>query len=284
MIETLGQFNMAILSEDTDTKTLSITKRINTFLRNRPAKEFHRRIRASDMGDPCIRKYVLNFLDPIVKDPPAPADLQRLFDQGNITHKWWQNNYYGKIGMLRGIWKCPICKREVKGYMPKKPCGTEIVIRDLEDLKTSCEGLGMEWQYGEIWVEYKAHGLLLVGKCDGILYLGQSQPDTVLEIKTEDSERWKLRKRPEPKDITQASIYADCLGLKKILPSYVNKSTWKTKDFLMDADPRARVWLDGQMKIIADLIAERKPKSAPRRCDTATCSRAERCGFKNTCF
>lgn len=286
MIESLGQFNRSVMEQQgVESATKDVSKILDGFLKRGTPRPFKGRLRISEMSDPCLRKMVLHYLYPEVCDPSPPTALQRQFDQGNVTHDWWQNGYYGRFGMLKGTWKCSICGREVSGLRPTKWCETPIVIKDLGDkAETTCAALGAKWRYKELWVEFSEHGLLLVGKCDGILYLGPPEPEAVLEMKSEDPDLWKSRTKPEPKDVLQASAYADLLGIKKVFMSYIEKSKWRTKDFLMDAVDGARDWLSREMKIIAELINEGKPDRAPCKCSSKDASRARRCGFRNHCF
>jgi len=289
LFNTIGQFNRQATEGEKPTKDLS--NRLNDHLGATQYHPFEVKeeteragdLRISRLSNPCIRQLVFKILRPDIKDPPPPPGLRKIFDQGKATHSWWQNNYYGPMGSLIGGWKCSICKETTeRSTMPKHRCQNRVSIETPSGkIVTSCEDLGSYWKYVEPEIRFEMHGFEVTGHCDGEMALDDM---TVLEMKTMDSDRWKRLACPVPKDVVQSSCYAHELDCPKILLSYIEKNTWATKDYLIDADQTAWGWLDKQIGVIRMLVDQQSPFNAPRTCKNKKSSAARACGFADLCF
>lgn len=262
--EMLGQLNKGVQEKDIPTDS-KMTRRLNVSISTRPPERTRMALYVTDTARLCLRRMVLKVLRPEAVDT-VPADLQKIFDIGKVTNDWWQNEYYGPMGVLIGDWKCRQCGRTQNGRMPQDPCG-------------ECGRL--VWRYKETGIGFEAHGLTLRGRVDGIF----NDPEPmVLEMKTKRSVLWSEMKRPEYEHIVQASIYAECLGLNTIFLSYISKDTWRTKDYIIQKDSEAVQRVRETMRQVSEIVTGGNAESAPKACKNASAAKRRGCGYAGFCF
>lgn len=264
--DTLGAlcaFNKSVMIEECDEELPGM---LDTWLGNREPDD-RSGLHVSDFADPCLRRLFFKVTKPEVIDPKADIAAQGLFDIGHATHGWYQNRYFGPMGILKGEWMCPGCKSVVPGYMPLRDC--------------TCTA-GNAWEYQEPRVSTTIAGLPVEGHTDGIITVRGE--DRVLEMKTKDSELFKDLTKPEPKHIVQGSIYAGLLGIKYIVILYIEKNKWLRKAFTMDTAPWALEWFVSSVTSLAKLIEMKDPMRVSPKCPHKNVVRAKRCAFRATCF
>lgn len=109
----------------------------------------------------CPRATVLEALIPKESDWDAQATLRT--DAGSAMHWWYQNRYFGPMGVLFGIWECTACGERTLNDMPMptEPC--------------KCSGpRSKRWEFVETYLKYEIPGLpgvFLTGYYDGKLHV-----------------------------------------------------------------------------------------------------------------
>lgn len=285
LIEIIAAFNKAALFDPTDD---TFEDALDAFLKQDAEPRTPKpELWMTDFTNPCLRRMVLKIVKPELVDPPPPPDLRKVFDAGKAIHDWHQNEYYGRMGILWGRWKCSICKDIKVGFKPKDPCNSQITIGDASHpptVLTTCSKLGARWRYEEPRVEYKAHGITAAGKADGILYGDHTSPAAeILEMKSKDSDLWADLKKAELNHVYQGSIYAIMLGIQKVKVVYIEKNKWRLKVYDHQTIQDAMNTVDKVMKQVSELVKVGFER-APRACASKSASRARRCGARSLCF
>jgi hypothetical protein len=274
----LGEFNKHILFEEQDKE---LNKRLNSFLQKREPDYRRPGVHVTDLLDPCFRKLMFKVTDETFEDPVGASSGQKVFDNGTSTHFWWQNEYFGPMGVLKGKWKCSVCGQIKEGFMPREPCDNSIKIGI--ETETSCNRLDAKWIYEESEVNFTLNGIDVTGNYDGNIVLVRDEE--VLEIKSMREAFFNELKRAVLKDVKQVSIYAWAEGLKGIRVVYIDKTDWKIKSFSKKPDPGAVAWIDEQTKVLAMLLEKSTdPMTAPRSCRNKDIVKAKRCGARSICF
>lgn len=108
----------------------------------------------------------------------------------------------------------------------------------------------------------------------------------VLEIKSMNPYVFQKLIKPDSKHVKQASIYADKLGLAKILFIYYNKATSEIKTFVVEKDVSYLDKLYGKLKgVLQKLkIAKMRRVDFDKACNNRICERAVECPYVNRCF
>lgn len=221
----------------------------------------------SQIAGACPRAAVLKHMtagDASGRENFNPQVL-RLFGTGTALHKWYQERYLGKAGVLFGEWMCSRCRSVVKGYMPKEPCSCQQQLDFVPDYcKRNCgasAGFG-EWRdpkkvqvrggcvwcgqnneraWGQ-WVYLEIHirdeELDIEGSTDGIVNIDGSL--WVLEIKTINARGFVNLTSPYKKHKAQGFVY---LGvLRKQYPALKGiRFLYVAKDGMKDVTIKGRV-------------------------------------------
>jgi hypothetical protein len=181
----------------------------------------------------CPRREVLEHHFPKPEASFIPPELQMIFDWGTAWHWLAQNNYFGPMGILWGMWTCNGCSTKIEGFMPD-PC-------------KSCHP---RWKpgpvrYGGYWTYIEPHVFnkewQIPGHGDGILILDK-KPDgkrSLLEIKTINGARFRMLSKPDEKYVFQINIYLWLLGLDRCWLTYWSKDAdqQRPKVFRISYDP-----------------------------------------------
>jgi hypothetical protein len=118
------------------------------------------------------------------------------------------------------------------------------------------------------------------GRADGILHL--EGEDVLLEIKTMNSFQFAKLYKPLEHHEYQASLYADILGIDKILYLYVNKDSCELKEFLIKKNNPLLLEANEKIYLILDAVANLEPPG--RVCSSKISKQALSCGYCNHCF
>lgn len=276
----LGNWNRSLLIQETDDE---LDKQLTRFLKTKdPGKGRKPGLHVSMFSDPCLRRLALIMLKPEIKDPAPPNKLSRIFDCGTATHEWYQERYLGPMGVLIGTWQCSCCGKKVDGAMPTAPCDT--VLEDLpwEDKPSTCATRHAHWRFREPYVHFDHAGLSVVGHSDGVINLGGNW--SVLEMKTENSELWKSRTKPEAGHVVQGSLYAIKLGVPAVTIVYIEKNEWTLKIYKVPVEAWVLDWFNKIVEQVAAIVQVGDFKAAPLKCSNRSCARATRCGARDLCF
>ncbi len=190
----------------------------------------------------CARQAVLERLVVTAKERDSfGAQLLRIFDVGSALHAWYQNNYFGEMGILWGKWECLRCDAIRWGTRPIGPACPEC--------KKSAR-----WNYLEVPLRARLGDTIkkcIVGHSDGIIQVQGRW--YVLEIKTilEDGFTWQ--KKASPKHVQQAQVYGELIRQGKvwfdgyegdrtvpevlgIIILYINKNRSVEREYRLDFD------------------------------------------------
>lgn len=160
----------------------------------------------------CPRQTVLEALIPKESDWDAQASLRT--DAGSAMHWWYQNRYFGPMGVLFGIWECTACGERTLNDMPmpKEPC--------------KCGGpKGRRWEFVETYLKYEIPGLsgvFLTGYYDGKLHTDKGR--FLVDLKF-----------PGPKSLKRA-MKAPSAGYVRQVELYMAIEEWDGQGLLFYGD------------------------------------------------
>lgn len=244
---------------------------LKTFLENKCAKPSLRApgYHVSSLYYMCPRSVVLQRVLGVSGSPPS-AILQAKFDIGHAMHAWYQNKYFGPMGILWGRWNCSSCGDMIRNsFMPEVPC-------DCENSRIAV------WEYVETRVF--CQGLNIVGHCDGIIDRGDGD-QYVLELKTMDPYLFSKLKEPQEAHKCQVRWYAWMQGIDKGLIVYIDKSANgkdPIKEFVVKHDSETIEMVRAKIMTCERAFAD---KTIPERtCDNKSCAKAKYCSLKTLCF
>jgi len=215
----------------------------------------------------CARQNVLARLLGVM-GKPFDTGLLKIFDVGTALHAWYQNQYFGEMGILWGKWQCLRCDTELWGTMPQG--------RDCAYCHKSAR-----WVYQEVCVRAPLPGNFergIVGHSDGLILLNGRW--YLLEIKTINEGGFTWLKQPKPNHARQAQVYAELvrqgfvdfgtLGhvidtpkIFGIVLLYVNKNKSLEKTFELEFD---REYAQEQLRGPYDVEVALRDKIFPARC------------------
>ena len=274
------------LSVEDDLASAIITATENEYLngtnKNR-AEGWH----PSQLSRMCPRHEVLRQLMPAAVDRSKlipDLRMQVIFDVGHALHRWFQEQYFGPMGRLKGNWICRLCGTVATNVpMPAHPhscTGNSDVIEI---------GKNQFWSFDEPALENTEWGV--VGRCDGIyIPISKDVEEAVLEIKTAGPSFWTNPKAPLRPNVFQINIYMWLRGLKRGVLLYVDKAgTYKKgrpfKEFIIEYN-------DAPRKEACEKIEEYRMnvegKTMPRQltfCEVQpTGARARQCPLRAICM
>lgn len=243
----------------------------------------------SDFCGMCERQKVISKLV-AHKANDIPFRLQKIFDTGSALHKWYQEMYFGPMGILWGKWKCRKCRKIHWGLMPN-----------------SCDECGaIWWEDGDHMMQFKEVPFFarlpgceepVLGHCDGLIKIGAKW--YLLEIKSMTDKQFPWLKAPLPKHKQQGQIYAELAkqGLIRGLPSgveapmpeaikflYICKNDSENKEFTEEMDSEfAREELRrpiGVERALRDQVLPARLEECPMKSK----GRARKCSRRDYCF
>lgn len=210
----------------------------------------------SGLAGICARREALTKLYPGKAEKGGhDAETKRTFNVGTMYHRWYQERYFGPMGILKGGWRCSRCLYWEWGYMPVGPCpkcawGWPKDSPGHQDATLPTFPKMGWWTYEEPWVQHKELGI--VGHMDGIVTLDGE--DYGLEIKTMNVQGFRKLTSPHAHHVQQQWLYmalADTCPhipapLEKGIMLYIGKDrAWglgTEKEFINHLD---RSWFSG---------------------------------------
>lgn len=273
---------------------------------------------ASALKYMCARQEVFQRIMPRPKIARFDPHSLIIFGIGHAVHSWWQNNYLGPMGILRGEWVCTRCGASVDGFMPTDPCtvcrwAKRLVLPSGESpeyCETTCRwpgGFDAEdrdcnycrrwgrWRYIEPRIELmlddeiKVQQHVLVGHMDGILVIDEEE--IVLDMKTIDPDFMKTLTEPRPAHRQQVTAYMKGLraqghkidrALLVYIPKTGNKRV-RMKEFVVEWDEA--LWEKTRRQLQNIIIALKNghlPSEGP--CDSAADGIKRECPYVEECF
>ncbi len=231
----------------------------------------------------CPRAYVLKKILKQDKREIIGAQLQRIFDTGHAMHYWYQNEYFGPMGILWGPWKCRKCG-DVEWGMKPKYCST-------------CNS--RHFLYMEIPIQAKIPDCTepINGHADGLIRIQNRW--YVLEIKTINSNAFKWLKGAKELHIQQAQIYAELIRQRKVkgvpfgvkVPDpegiiflYIAKDTSELKEYNVPTDSDFGRHQIQNPRIAEIALAKKELPERLSECTGLSAARAKKCGIKDRCF
>jgi predicted nucleic-acid-binding Zn-ribbon protein len=258
---------------------------LDEFLRKREKEQPERTgWHPSSFCDMCPREHVIRRLIPQYNnEEELEPGLLRIFDTGHAHHYWYQNEYFGPMGILWGPWRCLKCGMVEWGFRQKEKC-------------PHCGN--KEFLYEEIPVVAKLPDCVdqVNGHADGLILIRNCW--YLLEIKTINSNAFKWMKGAKEGHIKQAQIYCELInqGLvptpfgvqlpspEKILILYISKNDSELKDYIVDADPDfAREQLKRPILAEKAFATRSLPEKLPE-CTKLSDKRAQKCAVRHRCF
>lgn len=231
----------------------------------------HDRVRASGIEAFCPRFEAIRHRNDIALRERTSGRLNRIFRDGRTFEKALRDRVFGPSGLLVGVWECATrCGYRIGDY-PN-------VLAPKPEQCPSCRG---EVTYVEPFGFVP--GTRLGGSCDGlILWKGER---CLLEVKTSKDKIWqRVAKRGHPlaSHVSQANVYMEIFGLRRVVFWYYNKNTsehlplWAVK-----SQPHVQKMV-AKANALADYF---NTGSLPSRlCDSVSCARAKGCSLRGPCF
>jgi hypothetical protein len=238
----------------------------------------------SSFCDMCPREFVIRRLIPQYdREEELEPDLIRIFDTGHAHHYWYQNEYFGPMGILWGRWQCLKCDTIDWGFKQKDKC-------------PHCGGT--HFLYKEVPVVAKLPNCVdpVNGHADGLIIIRNRW--YLLEIKTIKSNALKWMKGAMDKHVKQAQIYCELIRQRlvpvpfgttiptpeKILILYISKNDSELRDYIVDADPDfAREQMKRPVVVEKALAFRELPEKLPE-CTKLSDKRAQKCAVRHRCF
>lgn len=265
----------------------------------------------SEFHSTCPRQAVITK----ILDEPGGSDsidgrLQRIFDTGTALHSWYQNRYFGPMGILWGGWKCSRCHGVKTGFMPKEKCSCvkdarcEAICGEAPGAQRGgCLNCGIwgSWTYQEIQLflsskQMTASGfeveVSIVGHMDGLIFLANKWG--VLEMKTINDRGFGMLPAPQEGHRNQVQTYMKLAqyvpGIERTMrPTvghvlYINKNNSDLKAFTLEPDEEfqnrvIKVPLQYEVAMAEGVLPVRIPE-----CTSMMVKRAKACSVCSYCF
>jgi len=218
----------------------ALTQRLHQFLEEdqiRDARERQEQTRdgwlhVSEAVGLCPRMRILGHFLPKPEAQKITVSARQTFDMGHAWHKWVQERYLARMGILKGKWKCIACGYNWFGKsQPECPgCNRKGTI-----------------QFREVPVSNEEHEIQ--GRADGIIELFGT--DYVLDIKTINEWGFMRLAEPSKEHIAQITLYMGFLRIQRGILWYFCKPPdglkdlgalrgRPTKEFWVEFDPEVR--------------------------------------------
>lgn len=295
---------MASDEKSTPPDVASILGVVDTYLRwERQATMGHRSYKhyhPSEWGKCLRRQQLKHYYDlGIDKVKPVevdlPSDKIRLFHKGDNMHLRWQQWYFTKIGIARGVWSCPNCnafygKDEKIGiFMPEKCENCDFVAEEHKSY----------FNYHEIKV--RSEELNFEGHADMILDFSRFDPSKyknvrhsfnaknlpkkpiVVDMKSaaENAFKFQLPNGAHSYYIIQITIYAHLLDVPYGIILYENKNDSSMRAFKCPQNPEIFDTVKWQAQKMQKMVKKQQlPPPRPLRKDSFEC---KNCEFSKMC-
>lgn len=114
--------------------------------------------------------------------------------------------------------------------------------------------------------------------CDGIIkYKGKYY---IVEIKTETSYKWNVRKGVDPSHYNQATAYSNAFGISGVIFIYINRDNLDMKSYLFTVTDEMRNNLVDKIKLCGAYVDKKQVPPKDENLSKKTCLY---CSYKNQC-
>jgi len=225
-------------------------------------KHFH----PSSFGE-CLRKIALQYyseIDPWYK-PESEIDpkLQRIFSTGHAIHHRIQGDF-ASMGILRGNWKSKITGK-IYGKENKHGIYRPKTLEELGEKRHPDDNRSVEeiLDYSEIMV--RDTELNFEGHVDAIIDLvpGDIDERFIVDFKTINGDKFKIITEPDPKYVTQITIYMMLLDIPRGVIFYQDKNKSEIKEFLIVRDEKFVEHIRNSAKKLLELLKSNKLPKIP---------------------
>jgi len=284
---------------DTPPGPMSVLADISSAFLTRPPDHRAEGWHPSQLMDMCPRAEILRQLLPNTEGSVEKIDCrtQLIFDVGTALHSWWQEQYFGPMGVLKGNWKCARCgyttsmtTMPMREHQCGSTCADGSVVLSTRPNEARV-GSNQFWKFAEVPVTSKEWGV--VGHSDGI-YLLRGPTGTievVLEIKTAGATFWERGGFPYPANIFQLNIYMWLTGKKKGVLLYIDKGGVKkdlpmmSKEIFVDYNDSARRDACMKIELYRDAVDKQRLPSRMAMCELKPRSaKPLSCPFSKVCL
>lgn len=114
--------------------------------------------------------------------------------------------------------------------------------------------------------------------CDGIIRYKNRY--YILELKTESSYKWQVRKGVDPKHYAQGTAYSLAFKIDKVIFVYISRDILDMKAFMFEPTDEMRNDLVNKILECDNYVLEHKVPPIPENVPKASCSY---CAYRNTC-
>ena len=247
----------------------------------------------SEFCGSCARRHVLARLVGQRSEAFEPS-LLKIFAMGHAIHYWYQNKYFGPMGILWGKWQCLRCDAIHWGLMPTDP--------ECFRCKQSSR-----WDYREVPVRASlpdGFEAPIVGHSDGIIFLNRKW--WLLEIKSINDGGFTWQKQAKESHVAQARIYGELIQqghvdfacdneyvtyrkpniprLSGIVLLYVNKNNSRERIYNIDLDPEASRRELKRPYLIETAFRDKELPKREEACVSLNKKPAKNCPVVSYCF
>lgn len=290
---------IAAHQSDTSPGPMSVLADLGAAFATRPPDHRAEGWHPSQLMDMCPRAEILRQLLPDATRDIEKIDCrtQLIFDVGTALHSWWQEQYFGPMGVLKGNWRCVRC-----GYttsMTTMPLREHQCGSTCEDgspvLSASASGVRVGrnrvWRFAEVPVTSPEWGI--VGHSDGVYLLRGplGTVETILEIKTAGPSFWARGGYPYAENIFQINIYMWLTGKKKGVLLYIDKGgvnkdlPMMGKEIFVDYNDSARRDTCMKIELYRESVKTQRLPSRMAMCELKPRSaRPQSCPFGKVCL
>lgn len=216
---------------------------------------------------------------------PAPQPLsivsERIFDFGNISHSWWQKQWW-EMGILRGVFFCMACELTWEDTSPYScpRCDMSRHMLEYREVPFRSETYGV---VGRADADLTTDGLIEI-KTIGVGSIRFEAPHLVEKHGTDWDALWRDIKHPFPSHRKQGALYCYFLKRDQITfiydPKFVSAAP---KEFVVKF---RKDYIDDILQECVEINQRVELKRTPHRPEWAakdhkTC---QRCPFRKTCY
>lgn len=229
---------------------------------------------------------------------PFSSQQQRLFDKGHNMHERWQQWYFADMGILRGVWECPRCRKK---YGREEKIGIF--------MPESCSDCGFDGEFTYKEVRVFDEEMNLTGHVDIILDFSKLDVEKykgvrknfnadvfpknpiVVDMKSIGSWQWreKVKKYGLHKEYKiQIILYTHLLDCEYGVVIYENKDNSTAAAYKVDRDDDIFNEVKKQTIMMQSLANNEKdgqprPLLPPPRPDDKGCYECKNCEFAEHC-
>ena len=214
-----------------------LTTRTARYVQQVGDNSFHRKgIYPAEMShEHCQRAIHYRLTD--VPPEPSPNSIvsELIFNHGNASHEWWQNNWWG-MGILKGVFFCTACEMLWEDTSPLEcpRCGRPRLFLEYKEVPFRSREYNV---VGRADADTTTDGLIEI-KTIGVGSIRWEAPHLVEKYGQDWDTLWRNIKHPFPSHRKQGWMYCHFLGREEIKfiydPKFVSAAP---KEFVVKYEP-----------------------------------------------